>query len=57
MSIAPYGETGKSSQPAVKRLFYVPVDIRMILNAVQDGDECKIDGVDVKSVSPVIKMA
>ncbi len=46
MAHAPLGE----AQEGVKRLFYVPVSISMIWNAVQDVDECKIDGFDVKSV-------
>ena len=46
----PYGGSIPSEQEGIKRLFYVPVDIRMIQTAVQDVDECKIDGVDIKSV-------
>ncbi|MDR3548303.1 MAG: hypothetical protein P4M11_08595 [Candidatus Pacebacteria bacterium] len=32
-----------------KKLYYVPLSIKMILSA--QGDECKIDGSEVKSVS------
>lgn len=40
----------------VKRLFYVPVTISMIWNAIQDLDECKVDNCDAKSVLLIIKL-